>query len=114
MRTCFGLDELSRFHWMVIKTVLMIVSIVSISHGLTTFMLNVEGSSQIVFGFFVLSICSAGIVLAFASALQVTVRTAQIDMTPIQQLLLKCYRQVPMLFFVLLIVMALRQHNTFF
>lgn len=114
MRTYFGLDELSRFHWAVIKTLLMILSIVLISHGLAIFLLNIEGSSQIVIGFFVLSLCSAAIILAFASALRITVRTAQIDMTPLQQLLLNCYRQVPMVFFVLLIIMALRQHNSFF
>ena len=67
------MDELNQFHWTMLKSVLFILSLLPISEGALSLWQTTEGSSQIMIGFFALSMLSAWFVLCFLSALKTTV-----------------------------------------
>ena len=73
MKAFFMLDELNQFHWTMLKSVLFILSLLPISEGALSLWQTTEGSSQIMIGFFALSMLSAWFVLCFLSALKTTV-----------------------------------------
>ena len=98
MKAFFMLDELSQFHWTMLKSVLFILSLLPISEGALSLWQTTEGSSQIMIGFFALSMLSAWFVLCFLSALKTTVWDNQEMISKYEQLLFKAYRYIPMLF----------------
>ncbi len=65
MKAFFVLDELNQFHWAMLKSVLLILTLLPISQGALTLWQTTEGSSQIMIGFFALSMLSAWFVLCF-------------------------------------------------
>ena len=98
MKAFFMLDELNQFHWTMLKSVLFILSLLPISEGALSLWQTTEGSSQIMIGFFALSMLSAWFVLCFLSALKTTVWDNQEMISKYEQLLFKAYRYIPMLF----------------
>ena len=98
MKAFFMLDELNQFHWTMLKSVLFILSLLPISEGALSLWQTTEGSSQIMIGFFALSMLSAWVVLCFLSALKTTVWDNQEMISKYEQLLFKAYRYIPMLF----------------
>ena len=98
MKAFFMLDELNQFHWTMLKSVLFILSLLPISEGALSLLQTTEGSSQIMIGFFALSMLSAWFVLCFLSALKTTVWDNQEMISRYEQLLFKVYRYIPMLF----------------
>ena len=98
MKAFFMLDELNQFHWTMLKSVLLILSLLPISEGVLSLWQITEGSSQIMIGFFALSMLSAWFVLCFLSALKTTVWDNQEMISRYEQLLFKAYRYIPMLF----------------
>ena len=98
MKAFFMLDELNQFHWAMIKSVLLILSLLPISEGTLSLWQATEGSSQIMIGFFALSMLSAWFVLCFLSALKTTVWDNQEMISRYEQLLFKAYRYIPILF----------------
>lgn len=98
MKAFFMLDELNQFHWTMLKSVLFILSLLPIREGALSLWQTTEGSSQIMIGFFALSMLSAWFVLCFLSALKTTVWDNQEMISRYEQLLFKVYRYIPMLF----------------
>ncbi|MEB6480715.1 MULTISPECIES: hypothetical protein [Acinetobacter] len=98
MKAFFMLDELNQFHWAMLKSVLLILTLLPISEGALTLWQAAEGSSQIMIGFFALSMLSAWFVLCFLSALKTTVWNHVDLISKYEQFLFKAYRYIPMLF----------------
>ncbi|MCL5767162.1 hypothetical protein [Acinetobacter sp. ANC5681] len=98
MKAFFMLDELNQFHWAMLKSVLLILMLLPITEGALSLWHATEGSSQIMIGFFALSMLSAWFVLCFLSALKTTVWDNQGMISKYEQLLFKAYRYIPMLF----------------
>lgn len=91
-------DEINQFHWTMLKSVLLILSLLPISQAVLTVWNTTEGSSQIVVGFFALSVFSTLFVLCFWSALKATVLTLQQHNSALEQQMIQIYRYMPMLF----------------
>ena len=90
-------DEINQFHWSMLKAILLILSILPISQGILYLWHATEGSSQIMVGFFALSLVSSLLILSFWSALQATVVDLKdIVMTSFEQSIFKIYRYFPM------------------
>ncbi|GAA5631206.1 hypothetical protein Acal02_01829 [Acinetobacter calcoaceticus] len=98
MKAFFMLDELNQFHWAMLKSVLLILTLLPISEGALILWQATEGSSQIMIGFFALSMLSAWFVLCFLSALKTTVWNHVDLISKYEQFLFKAYRYIPMLF----------------
>ncbi|CAM2860050.1 hypothetical protein [Acinetobacter celticus] len=91
-------DEINQFHWTMLKSVLLILSILPMSQAILHLWHSTEGSSQIVVGFFALSLLSTLLVLSFCSALQATVANLkQQDENAFEQVIVHMYRYLPML-----------------
>lgn len=92
-------DEINQFHWAMLKSVLLILSLLPISQGILNLWNATEGSSQIMVGFFAISLFSALFVLCFWSALKVTVlKLKQEQSSVLEQSIVSIYRYIPMLF----------------
>ncbi|TCH64848.1 hypothetical protein [Acinetobacter sp. ANC 4862] len=92
-------DEINQFHGAMLKSVLLILSLLPMSQGILALSNATEGSSQIMVGFFAISLFSALFVLCFWSALKVTVlRLQQEQISSLEQSVVKVYRYIPMLF----------------
>jgi hypothetical protein len=92
-------DEINQFHWAMLKSVLLILSLLPISQGILTLWNATEGSSQIMVGFFAISVLSALFVLCFWSALKATVlNLKQEHASALEHSVVKIYRYIPMLF----------------
>lgn len=92
-------DEINQFHWAMLKSVLLILSLLPISQGILNLWNATEGSSQIMVGFFAISLFSALFVLCFWSALKATVlRLKQEQSSVLEQSIVCIYRYIPMLF----------------
>jgi len=92
-------DEINQFHWAMLKSVLLILSLLPISQGILSLWNATEGSSQIMVGFFAISLFSALFVLCFWSALKATVlKLTQEHASALEQAVVKVYRYTPMLF----------------
>ncbi len=55
MKAFLVLDELNQFHWAMLKSVLLILALLPIAEVSLKLWLSTEGSSQIMIGFFALS-----------------------------------------------------------
>jgi hypothetical protein len=111
MRALFLPDEVMRLHWAVLKSVLMILLVIPLSHTLLQIVDTVEDSAKIMVLFFAISLISSSIILAFAVALRMTIWQVMLDMNAAQRLLVKVYRQVPMLFFTAVTLVGLLKHQ---
>ncbi|MFM6904839.1 MAG: hypothetical protein ACKOUU_02015, partial [Acinetobacter tjernbergiae] len=98
MKAFLVLDELNQFHWAMLKSVLFILSLLPMSEGALSLWQTTEGSSQIMIGFFALSMLSAWFVLCFLSALKTSVWSNHELISKYEQLLFNAYRYIPMLF----------------
>jgi hypothetical protein len=98
MKAFLVLDELNQFHWAMLKSVLFILSLLPMSEGALSLWQTTEGSSQIMIGFFALSMLSAWFVLCFLSALKTSVLNNHELISKYEQLLFNAYRYIPMLF----------------
>jgi len=92
-------DEINQFHWSMLKSVLLILSILPLSQGILHLWQTTEGSSQIMVGFFALSLVSSLFILSFWSALKATVLNLKnSSMSAFEQNIVKIYRYIPMFF----------------
>ncbi|WP_130803591.1 hypothetical protein [Acinetobacter ihumii] len=99
MKALFFLDEINQFHWTMLKSVLLILSLLPISQGILTIWQMSDATSQIMVGFIALSLFSAILILSFYSALKMTVFKVAIKahISKMEQMLVSIYRYVPML-----------------
>ncbi|CAM0591716.1 hypothetical protein A1C50_RS04335 [Acinetobacter baumannii] len=98
MKAFLVLDELNQFHWAMLKSVLLILALLPIAEVSLKLWLSTEGSSQIMIGFFALSIVSAWLMVSFFTALKTSVLQTKQMYSKYEQLLFKAYRYVPMVF----------------
>ncbi|HQV25095.1 MAG TPA: hypothetical protein PLS76_05035 [Acinetobacter sp.] len=98
MKAFLILDELNQLHWTMLKSVLLILSLLPISEVALNAWQTTEGSSQIMIGFFALSLFSTWFVLCFVSALKTSVWHRDEFISSYEQLLFKAYRSVSMVF----------------
>ena len=90
-------DEINHFHWSMLKSVLLVLSLLPLSHFFMQLWTSTEGSSQIVVGFMAISVFSACAILSFHSALNATLQQLQDDhSSALEQRLVNAYRYVPM------------------
>ena len=93
-------DEINQFHWSMLKSVLWVLSILPVSQGILHLWQTTDGSSQIMVGFFALSLMSSLFVLCFWSALKATVLDLkQVQASHFEQAIVRLYRYIPMLSF---------------
>ena len=100
MRAFLMTDQLNQLHWGMLRSVLIILALLPMSQFLFDLLSNAEGSSQIMIGFFTISVMSASCILAFITALKSTVSECEFVENKIQEVMFKVYRQMPMVFFV--------------
>ncbi|OTG86447.1 hypothetical protein B9T31_08115 [Acinetobacter sp. ANC 4558] len=92
-------DEINQFHWSMLKSVLLILSILPLSQGIQYLWQSTEGSSQIMVGFFALSLMSSLFILSFWSALKATMAKLNPHvMSQFEYKVVNAYRHLPMLF----------------
>ncbi|MCG2608634.1 hypothetical protein LZZ98_08845 [Acinetobacter sp. SM34] len=97
-------DEINQFHWAMLKSVLLILSLLPMSQGILTLWNATEGSSQIMVGFFAISVLSALFILCFWSALKATVLNLKQQQTSaLEHMVVKIYRYIPMLFLTVMV-----------
>ncbi|TCB67806.1 hypothetical protein [Acinetobacter sp. ANC 4178] len=107
-------DEITQFHWAMLKSVLLILTVLPMMNGAVTLWQGTEGSSQIMIGFFALSVMSAWLVVCFMSALKATVWQSQSLHSVIEQKIFSVYRYVPMLFLSSLVAYFASQFTSMF
>lgn len=98
MKAFFVLNELNQFHWAMLKSVALILSLLPMSQAALRLWQAAEGSSQIMIGFFALTMLSAWFVLCFLSALKTSVWHNDEIISKYEQILFKTYAYIPMLF----------------
>ncbi|MFU8926157.1 hypothetical protein [Acinetobacter puyangensis] len=104
MRAFLITDQLNQLHWAMLKSIAVILAILPISHILLQAMQNAEGSSQIMIGFFALSILSTNCIVSFVAALQITTWQNNLAQNKSERVLFKIYQQIPMLFLTAILV----------
>ena len=91
-------DEINQFHWSMLKSVLLVLSILPASQGILHLWQTTEGSSQIMVGFFAISMMSTLFVLCFWSALKASVvQFEQEQASAFENGIVQVYRYIPML-----------------
>ncbi|WP_445114781.1 hypothetical protein [Acinetobacter sp. WZC-1] len=92
-------DEINQFHWTMLKSVLLILSLLPASHFFLNLWQSTHAASQIVVGFLALSMFSALAILSFYSALNATVLNLKYEFSSLlEQQIVRVYGYVPMLF----------------
>ena len=107
-------DEITQFHWAMLKSVLLILTILPLMNGAVTLWQHTEGSSQIMIGFFALSVMSAWLVVCFMTALKATLWQVQTQHSVTEQKIFQAYRYVPMLFLSSLVAYLASQFTILF
>lgn len=98
MKALFLSDEINQFHWSMLKSVLLILSLLPLSQLFLSVWQDLDASSQIVMGFIGVSVFSALSIVSFFNALHATVSKFDFDeLSSSDILLIKMYRYVPML-----------------
>ncbi len=92
-------DEVNQFHWVMLKAVFLVLSVLPVSHLLFSLWSATEGSSQIMVGFFFLSLFSSLLLISFYSALRALEQHCEFaEHEPVlQKYLVQSYRYLPML-----------------
>ncbi len=98
MKAFFLLDELNQFHWAMLKSVLLILSLLPVCEGALNLWQTAEGSSQIVIGFFAISLLSTWFIVCFLSALKTSIWNISNIIPKYEQFIFKAYRALPMFF----------------
>lgn len=102
-------DEIHQFHVAMLKPVLLILALLPLSRGLTLLWKMTEGSSQIMVGFFALSLLGAWLVVCFWSALQASILQLEHLNSEFELRVVQLYRLLPMLFLTAMLVYLLIQ-----
>lgn len=90
-------DEITSFHWAMLKSVFLILSLLPISQFFLNILYDADASSQIMIGFLAVSVFSALAILSFCSALNLMSTQLKINFTSkIEQYLVLFYRYIPM------------------
>lgn len=91
-------DEINQFHWAMLKSVFLVLSILPVSQAVLHLWQSTEGSSQIMVGFFALSLMSSLLALCFWSALKASVmEVKQEGISSFERGVVQLYRFLPML-----------------
>ena len=99
MKALFLSDEINQFHWSMLKSVLLILSLLPMSRVLFNVWQDLDASSQIMMGFLGLSVFSAVAIISFYHALNAIVSTLNIEhLSKFDGILVRVYRYMPMLF----------------
>lgn len=99
MKALFLSDEINQFHWSMLKSVLLILSLLPMSQFFLNVWQNLDANSQIMMGFLGVSVFSALAIISFYSALNATVSKFNLDdLSAFDVVLVKIYRYLPMLF----------------
>lgn len=99
MKALFLSDEINQFHWSMLKSVLLILSLLPMSQVFLNVWQDLDASSQIMMGFLGLSVFSAVAIISFYQALNATVSTFNLDdLSKFDVVLVKVYCHLPMLF----------------
>lgn len=99
MKALFWSDEINQTHWTMLKSALLILSLLPVSHLLLQLWQGAEGASQIVIGFVAVTVLSSLTILGFISALLITVlqlKNSEV-FTLLEQRIMQAYRYFPML-----------------
>lgn len=99
MKALFLMDEINRFHWSVVKSVCLILSLIPIGQAVANVWSWSDVSSQILVGFIGFSFLCAWLLLSFFSALKMStlILSVQQNQTSLENHMLMFYRNVPML-----------------
>ncbi|MEB3767013.1 hypothetical protein [Acinetobacter sp. MD2] len=92
-----------QLHRKVLKTVLIILAILPIAQVYVHLWHISHASSQIVLGFFAVSLLCSSFMVGFICALQVLHLPLLAELTALEQRIVTYYQRVPMLFFVILV-----------
>ncbi|ENV13854.1 MULTISPECIES: hypothetical protein [Acinetobacter] len=91
-------DEINQFHWTMLKSVFLVLSILPVSQAVLYLWQSTEGSSQIMVGFFALSLMSSLLALCFWSALKASVMDVKQErISSFERGVVQLYRFLPML-----------------
>ena len=97
-------DEINQFHWSMLKSVLLILSLLPMSQFFLNLWQDADASSQIMIGFMAISVFSALSIISFYNALNFTVVQLKTEFSSLaEQYAVKIYRYLPMLFLVSMI-----------
>ncbi|MDQ8935267.1 hypothetical protein [Acinetobacter rudis] len=98
MKALFWSDEINQTHWTMLKSALLILSLLPVSHILLQLWQGTEGASQIVVGFVAVTALSSLTILGFISALFITVLKLKHNevFTLLEQRIMQIYRYFPM------------------
>ena len=104
MRALILSDEISIFHWSMLKSVLLILSLLPVSQVFLNLLHGADASSQIMIGFMAVSVFSALAILSFYSALNMmSVQLKTKLSSKIEQYSIHLYRHIPMLFLAVMV-----------
>lgn len=99
MKALIFSDEINLFHWTVLKSVLLILSLLPVSQFFMNIWQGADANSQIMIGFLAISMFSALSIISFYSALNATVMQLKSEYASLmEQYAVKVYRYIPMLF----------------
>lgn len=97
MKTLF-LDDVHELHWKMLKAVCLIASLLPAEHVADILWHVNHAESQIILGFFAVSLFSACASLGFIGALQILNLSVNLTGRPFEQRMLQVYQHLPMLF----------------
>lgn len=90
-------DEINLFHWTMLKSVLLILSLLPLSELFMNLWNSTDANSQIMVGFMGISIFTAFSIVSFCSAIKATVMSLEDTNNAFEALLVRAYRYIPML-----------------
>ncbi|WP_343598027.1 hypothetical protein [Acinetobacter sp.] len=103
MNTEIFKEPINQLHWRVLKTVTLILGLLPVQEVYVQLWKISQESSQIIFGFFAVSLFYSWLSIGFICALQMSHMSLSLARSDVEQRLIQYYKQVPMLFFVLLV-----------
>ena len=94
-------DEINQFHWNMLKSILLILSLLPISQFFLDLWQGADATSQIMIGFMAMSVFSAISIVSFYGALNLSMVQLKTEFSSLlEQNIVKIYRYIPMLFLV--------------
>lgn len=97
MKSLILSDEISLFHWTMLKSVLMVLSLLPMSELFMNLWNSTDANSQIMVGFMGISIFTALSIISFCGALKATVLNLVEVNNTFEAMMVKIYRYIPML-----------------
>lgn len=98
MKILFLNSEIHELHWKMLKASCLIAGLLPAQQIADILWHVSDAESQIVLGFFALSLFSACASLGFIAALQILNSSMTLERNSIEKLMIKAYQHVPMLF----------------